>query len=105
MELLILDCIRGRRRLDQRKSFPNSLSNLQDDSTVLDWIHQFATKNQISGITYIGGYQIQKVIQTFPEFNFLYHQNWSSTGEASGLTLLNDTGNSDLIVILSLIHI
>ena len=99
MELLILDCIRGRRRLDQRKSLPNSLTNIHNDSTVLDWIHHFATINQIPGITYIGGYQIQKVIQSYPEFNFLYHQNWNSTGEASGLTLINETTNKDLIIV------
>tara|TARA_B100001559_G_scaffold320060_2_gene331070 strand:+ start:1417 stop:4416 length:3000 start_codon:yes stop_codon:yes gene_type:complete len=99
MELIILDCIRGRRRLDQRKSLPNSLTNLDNDSTVLDWINHFATKNQIPRITYIGGYQIQKVIQSYPEFNFLYHQNWNSTGEASGLTLMKHTNNKDLIVI------
>ena len=99
MELLILDCIRGRRRLDQRKSLPNSLTNIHNNSTVLDWIHHFATINQIPGITYIGGYQIQKVIQSYPEFNFLYHQDWNSKGEASGLTLINETTNNDLIIV------
>ena len=98
-QVIILDCNRGRRRLDQTKSLPNSLSNLDDQSTVLDWIYQFTLQNDLKNITYIGGYQIQKVIQSYPQFNFLYHQTWNTSGETSGLALFENQTESDLILI------
>ncbi len=99
VSLVVLDCSRGNRRLDQRQSHPTALTHIKDESTILDWTKHFINVNGIHHVTYIGGYQIQKVMENYSDFHFIYHKFWESTGEIRGLDLLPEDDDKDLIIL------
>lgn len=84
-QAVILGSMRGNRHLDASRSTPFSLETLETGETVLDWaLHALACVG-VSHITYVGGYQIQKVIERYPNLIYRYHAAWQDEGELSAL--------------------
>ena len=64
-QAVILGSNRGFRRLNATKSVPISLRSVESSGTVLDWALHSLAEHGIDQVTYIGGYQIQKVIERY----------------------------------------
>ena len=61
---VIIDSRRGTRRLDSAQSSPSSLETVEASRTVLDWSLYALSSCGATHVTYVGGYHIQKVIET-----------------------------------------
>ncbi len=77
---------RGERRLDASRSRPTALLEARDRA-VLDWIEEALRTNGAGDLTYVGGYQIQKVMDRFPGLNYRFHARWQEEGEVAALCL------------------
>lgn len=84
-QAVILGSMRGSRHLDASRSTPLSLETLETGETVLDWALHALARVGISQTTYVGGYQIQKVLERYPGLLYRYHAAWQEEGELSAL--------------------
>ena len=84
---IVVDSFRGIRHLDTRRSVPSSLTPLRPDRTVLDWILHALSSCGLDHVTYVGGYHIEKVIQTHPGLDYRFQPNWQQEGEVAALAL------------------
>ena len=82
---MILGSSRGIRRLDASRSMPTSLQTVDPSGTVLDWTLHALSRHGITATTYVGGYQIQKVIERYPDLSCRYHSAWQREGELAAL--------------------
>ena len=72
-QAVILGSNRGLRRLDPTLSIPSSLHDIDSSGTVLDWTLHALSSHGVDRITYVGGHQIQKVIEKYPSLDCRYH--------------------------------
>ena len=84
-QAIILGSARGIRRLDPTQSIPSSLKVVDSGGTVLDWALHALTVNGITQVIYVGGYQIQKVIEKHPDLDCRFYAEWQRGGELTGL--------------------
>ena len=89
LQIVIIDNERGRRRLNPSLSKPTSLIELDPNVTVIEWIRKTLAETPVGDITYIGGYQLQKMIARYPMYGYRYHQNWQDEGELKALRLFD----------------
>lgn len=82
---LLIDVGRGHRRLDSRRSAPRSLKSVDTRHTVLDWTLHALRAAGIHRITYVGGYQIQKVMKRFGDIRYRFVADWMKGRELAGL--------------------
>lgn len=83
---IIIESAPAKRRLDPRQSAPRSLIPVEaGQPSALQWIISALQAKGISDITYVGGYHIEKVIQSFPEMSFRYLSGKEREGELSAL--------------------
>lgn len=77
---------------------PSALKKIALGTKVMDWqIHSFAAINEPVRINYLGGYQVDEVIQAYPELNFTVIPNWEQRSVLH--TLLQAPFSSDPVVI------
>ena len=99
LRAVILGSRRGERHMDAAASRPLALVDVHD-RPVLDWIAGSLREIGLGELTYIGGYQIQKVMERYGDFAYRYHPGWQVEGEVAALQLgLLD--NADHLVIRS----
>lgn len=99
IEVVILDMRRGSRRLDSQKSEPRGLFTSPDGNAVLDWISAaIATFTPIK-TTYFGSYQIQKVIEKFPNFDYRFLNNNGIKGEFEVVKLMLEQSSENLLIL------
>ena len=101
MQAIILGSSRGIRRLDPARSMPVSLQPIQATETVLDWTLHALRSQGIHDITFVGGYQIQKVIERHPSLSCRYHLPWQEEDELGALLTYPPNGESGLFVLRS----
>jgi hypothetical protein len=83
--IIIESASRGR-RLDPSQSRPRSLEMVgQDNRPVLSWILHALGKLAADRPLYVGGYHIEKVIESFPGLDIRYHDVRSRDGELAAL--------------------
>lgn len=99
---IIIEAGQQARSLDTRASQPRTLNlEKQSNKPVLDWIISALKKNNITHITYIGNYHIEKVVQQFPELEFIYYNAKQYTNEIEALKLYQHKNDEHLIVLRS----
>ena len=98
---MILGSSRGIRRLDATRSMPTSLQAVESSGTVLDWTLHALSEQGITVVTYIGGYQIQKVIERYPDLTCRYHSAWQREGELSALLTYTPSQSLSCLVLRS----
>ena len=84
-QAIILGSSRGIRRLDPTRSIPSSLKVVDAGGTVLDWALHALNVNGVEDVIYVGGYQIQKVIEKHPGLDCRFYAEWQRGGELAGL--------------------
>lgn len=97
-QAVILGSTRGLRRLDPTQSMPLSLQFVDSSGTVLDWALSAFSNQGVDRITYVGGYQIQKVIEKFPHLDCRYHGGWQREGELAALLYAGPEPTSNCLV-------
>lgn len=99
LSVVILDSTRGTRHLDNTLSSPSSLKPVESSRTVLDWILHALSSYGVGHVTYVGSYQIQKVIERYPSLGYRFQTNPRRGGEAAGLGLARPPENCDCLVV------
>ena len=100
-QAVILGSGRGIRRLDASRSAPSSLQMVQRGGTVLDWTLHALWSHGVGHITYVGGYQIQKVIERYPTLSYRYHAAWQQEGELAALLMARPLPDFDWVILRS----
>ena len=67
----------------------------------MDWALAALSKYGVDQITYIGGYQIQKVIERYPTLKCRYHPRWQEEGELGALLTFEPVWDESCLVIRS----
>jgi phosphohistidine swiveling domain-containing protein len=88
----------GRRRLDPTRSQPLALVEARD-RPVLDWIAGALRAHDINDLTYVGGYQLQKVMARYPELAYHFHMSWQTEGEVAAMLVGIGDGRRDHLVV------
>ncbi len=100
---IILGASRGVRRLDASRSAPTALQASGARGTVLDWtLH--ALRSHAGGemrVTYVGGYQIQKVLERYPSLEVRYHAGWKEAGELAALLKAEPVAGAACLIVRS----
>jgi glutamine kinase len=88
----------GRRRLDATRSQPLALIEARD-RPVLDWIAGALRAHDVNDLTYVGGYQLQKVMARYPELAYRFHTGWQNEGEVAGVLVGIGDGRRDHLIV------
>lgn len=100
MKAIILGAGRGKKdgfEVAQHKS-------LQKDPVgrrALDWLIQSFEKNGIYDISFVGGYQAEKLMETYPHLRFYINEEWETTNIAYSLLKAIDEFKEELIICYS----
>jgi glutamine kinase len=87
------------RRLDPKESQPFSLSRDQiNDQPVLKWINEAVNHLNRVKTTYVGGYHIEKIIESYADLDYIFQKDRNNTGELTSLLYFQDV-NCDILVI------
>jgi glutamine kinase len=97
---IVIGSRRGERRLDASASRPYALLDVHD-RPVLDWIETALRSRGLTDLTYVGGYQIQKVMERYGQLSFRYHGAWQEEGELAALRLAVREGAADHVIVRS----
>lgn len=86
LSAFILESPQRVRRLDSTQSRPRSLDMVGDGNRpVLEWTLNALRQIGAATPVYVGGYHIEKVIESFPGLAVRYHHNRDSEGELGAL--------------------
>jgi glutamine kinase len=99
IKAIILDVGRGHRRLDGAKSVPKGLEPVKNSQTNLHWLLNALSASAVKTSVYIGGYHLEKVVETFPELKVRFHRSWKVTGEAVALGQYDWEDNVDYLLL------
>ena len=77
-------CGRSSSGADATRSQPLALLEARD-RPVLDWIATALRTHLVDDLTYVGGYQLQKVMTRYPELAYKFHAGWADEGELAAL--------------------
>ena len=69
----------------QVKSPPTSLLEDQYGENVLKWVLNALKANNIEKISFVGGYEIERIGKKFPDLEFIYNANWRKSGVMESL--------------------
>ena len=100
-QAIILGSTRGIRRLDATRSIPSSLHTVKPSGTVLDWALHALSRQEVDQVTYVGGYQIQKVFERYPALSCRYHASWQRDGELAALLTFEPNWHNGCLVLRS----
>lgn len=95
---IIIDTHHVSRSLDASQSRPKSLEIINNNA-VIDWTLHALKMNNISDITYIGGYHIEKILEKHPSINHRYHVNRLKEGELKALCLFSPMEHDEIIIL------
>ena len=63
---------------------PFGIQQITFEKSVLDWqLHAFG--DNIHDITFVGGYEIDRVIKKYPDFIYVYNHVWMDSGPCLSL--------------------
>lgn len=99
MKAIILGAGRGIRRLKSEDSYPFSLVEDEQGRRVLDWILASLTSNGIDDINFVGGYHVEKLIQSYSNLRYFYNHDWDSTGSLNSLMCAKEVFVDECLVV------
>ena len=99
MKAIILGAGRGIRRLKSEDSYPISLIEDERGLKVLDWILASLKSNGIDDINFVGGYHVEKLIQSYSKLRYFYNHDWDSTGSLNSLMCAKEVFVGDCLVV------
>lgn len=77
MKAIIIGAGRGIRLMPETESIPKCLMDGMGGQRVLDWILDSLAHAGIDDIVFIGGYQMEKVVQAYPHLRFYNNTDWA----------------------------
>jgi choline kinase len=77
MKAIIIGAGRGSRLMPTTADTPKCFAQV-GDKRILDWILTAFSENAITDVAFIGGYQIDKVRQAYPQFDFCHNADWEN---------------------------
>lgn len=89
MKAIIIGAGRGRRLMPTTADTPKCFADI-GGRRILDWTVEAFTKNGIDDICFIGGYQIDKVRQAYPQFTFRHNRDWEHNNILASLMHAED---------------
>jgi choline kinase len=84
MQAIIIGAGRGRRLMPTTADTPKCFADV-GGKRILDWTLDAFRQHDVSTIRFIGGYQIDKVRQEYPELSFCHNQNWENNNILASL--------------------
>jgi glutamine kinase len=99
VKAIILGAGRGIRRLKSADSYPISLIEDERGLKVLDWILASLKSNGIDDINFVGGYHVEKLIQSYSKLRYFYNHDWDSTGSLNSLMCAKEVFAGDCLVV------
>lgn len=85
LTVMIIGSSRGVSFLDSYKSYPAPLQTIQGNESALDWNLDALRETEVDNFVYVGGYHLEKVVQQYPNFRYVYHSKWSQEGTIKAL--------------------
>ena len=99
MKAIILGAGRGIRRLKSADSYPISLVEDEQGLKVLDWILASLESNGIDDVNFVGGYHVEKLIQSYSKLRYFYNQDWDSSGSLNSLMCAKEVFTGECLVV------
>lgn len=85
MEAIIISAGRGLRLTPETESIPKCMMDGVGGQRVLDWILDSLAHAGIDDIAFIGGYQMEKVVQAYPHLCFYNNSEWADNNVLESL--------------------
>ena len=89
MQAIIIGAGRGSRLMPTTADQPKCFAEV-DGRRILDWTLEAFAANGIERICFIGGYQIEKVRQDYPQFEFRHNDDWENNNILASLFYAED---------------
>lgn len=89
MRAIIIGAGRGRRLMPTTSDTPKCFAEV-GGQRILDWAVDSFRQSGVDEITFIGGYQIDKVRADYPEFTFRHNDNWENNNILASLFYAQD---------------
>jgi L-glutamine-phosphate cytidylyltransferase len=89
MQAIIIGAGRGARLMPTTADTPKCFAEV-GDRRILDWTLHAFRENGIDRIAFIGGYQIEKVREAYPQFTFRHNDNWPNNNILASLFYAKD---------------
>ena len=87
---------RGLRLMPSTKDSPKCFAQI-GDKRILDWTLEAFRCNGITDIVFIGGYQIDKVREEYPELRFYHNDDWANNNILASLMYAEAEMNDEFI--------
>ena len=84
MKAIIIGAGRGIRLMPTTANTPKCFAEVKD-RRILDWALAAFRANGLDDIVFIGGYQIDKVREAYPEFTFCHNSDWENNNILASL--------------------
>ena len=89
MQAIIIGAGRGQRLMPTTADTPKCFAEV-NGKRILDWALAAFRANGIDRIAFIGGYQIDKVREAYPELTFRHNDNWADNNILASLFYAED---------------
>lgn len=99
LTVIIIGSSRGVSFLDSYKSYPSSLQTIQGNESALDWNLDALKETVVDNFVYVGGYHLEKVVQQYPNFRYVYHSKWSQEGTIKALLCAAQYLEHDVLIV------
>ncbi len=96
MQAIIIGAGRGSRLMPTTADVPKCFATVAG-KRMLDWILEAFRANGIEHICFIGGYQIDRVRETNPEFTFAHNVNWQDNNIMESLMCAESSMNAPFV--------
>src|SRR6185369_1179417 len=84
MQAIIIGAGRGSRLMPTTADAPKCFADVRG-KRILDWTLDAFQQNGIDRIAFIGGYQIDKVREAYPQFTFRHNRDWENNNILASL--------------------
>jgi choline kinase len=89
MRVIIIGAGRGQRLMPTTKDTPKCFAQVQS-KRILDWTLEAFRAHDLTEFCFIGGYQIEKVQQEYPDFTFRHNEQWETNNILESLMCAED---------------
>lgn len=89
MRVIVIGAGRGRRLMPTTADVPKYYAEVAG-RRLLDWALDAFSANSLTRVTFIGGYQIEKVKRDYPQFEFRHNANWENNNILASLFCAED---------------
>ncbi|NOQ29828.1 MAG: hypothetical protein GQ570_01770 [Helicobacteraceae bacterium] len=94
MKYIILAAGDGIHSVDNKNNLPKCLFEIENNKTVLDTTLSICNTLDITDINIVGGFEILKIMQKYPNYKYFYNEEWKKTNTLYSLfktlSILND---------------